>query len=275
MIDETTAIEKKKRLIKNLKEVGSLVVAYSGGVDSTFLLSLAHDAVGEKVLAVTSNSKIHPDRETAEAISFARDRGIRHIVFSSRELTLKEFVSNGTDRCYHCKRTLFKSITDIARKEGIQYITHGANVDDKLDFRPGTKAAEEAGAIAPLSDVGLGKDEIRFLSQKMQLPTHAKPSNACMASRIPYGSPITEQKLKTVETAEDFLLANGIKDIRVRHYDSLAKIEVGQDEIEKITEPGLRAKIIDKFIGLGFEHVAVDLEGYRTGKMNRGLKEVS
>lgn len=271
MIDKTIALKKQKRLLQYLRNLGSIMVAYSGGVDSTFLLSLAHEAVGEKAIAVTSNSKIHPVRETEAAISFARDKNIRHIIFSSEELALKEFVLNGSDRCYHCKKSLFENITDIASREGIPNIAHGANVDDKEDFRPGTKAAEEAGALAPLSDLCLGKDEIRLLSQEMGLPTHAKPSAACLASRIPYGTAISVEKLKMVEMGEDFLINTGFKNVRVRHYGPLAKIEVCEEDLEKIIDISLRGSIIDKFIGLGFEHVAIDIEGYRTGKMNRGL----
>jgi uncharacterized protein len=271
MIDENSALEKKKRLLKYLEELGSIVIAFSGGVDSTFLLALAHEAVGEKALAVTSNSKIHPARETEAAISFTGDRNIRHILFSSGELALKEFIINGTDRCYHCKRSLFENITDIARKEKIPSMAHGANIDDKEDFRPGTKAAEEAGALAPLSDVGLGKEEIRFLSREMGLPTHEKPSAACLASRIPYGNRITVEKLKMVELGEDFLLNAGFENVRVRHHGSLAKVEVSEGDIEKIIDKNLREAIIDRFIELGFDHVAMDMEGYKMGKMNRGL----
>ena len=274
MIDKTLAIKKKERLLRHLEKLGSIVIAFSGGVDSTFLLALAHEAVGEKALAVTSNSRIHPARETEAAISFTRDRDIRHILFSSGELALNEFILNGADRCYHCKKSLFENIKDIAQREGISSIAHGANIDDKEDFRPGTKAAEEAGALAPLSDEALGKDEIRFLSQEMGLPTHGKPSAACLASRIPYGSPITAEKLKMVEMAEDFLLNRGFKNVRVRHHGSLAKIEVLEGEVERVFEENLRQEIIENMIGLGFKHIAMDLEGYSTGKMNRSLEDL-
>jgi uncharacterized protein len=271
MIDETTAIKKKDALFHLLRGMDSLLIAYSGGVDSTFLLATAHEELGEKVIAVTSDSSIHPDRETEAAIRFTKENHIRHIVVSSRELFLEEFILNGPDRCYHCKKSLFEDLTEIAHREGISKIAHGENVDDANDFRPGSKAAREARALAPLSDVGLGKDEIRFLSRKMGLSTHSKPSAACLASRIPYGSPITDKKLKMIEMAENFLLNKGFRSVRVRHHGPLAKIEVSGDDLEKVMDVNLRGPIIEKFIGLGFKHIAVDLEGYSTGKMNRGL----
>ncbi|MFC1884452.1 ATP-dependent sacrificial sulfur transferase LarE [Thermodesulfobacteriota bacterium] len=271
MIDKTLALKKKKDLLRLLRGIDSLLIAYSGGVDSTFLLATAQEALGEKVLAVTSDSTIHPKRETEAAALFAKKNNIWHLIFSSEEIFMDKFISNGPDRCYHCKKSLFKNLSEIAHREGISKIAHGANIDDADDFRPGTKAAQEAGALAPLSDVSLGKNEIRYLSREMGLPTHAKPSAACLASRIPYGSPITDIKLKMIERAEDFLINEGLRNVRVRHHGPLAKIEVSKDDLEKVIDVSLRELIVEKFIELGFKHIAVDLEGYSTGKMNRSL----
>ena len=270
-MNEEVARSKKQNLVSHLKKLDSLLVAFSGGVDSAFLLAVAHETLGEKVLAVTARSVIYPKREAEHAREFARQRGIRHLTISSEEMSLPEFVANQPDRCYHCKRYVVEALFRVAQENGIKYVAHGANVDDLKDYRPGFRAADEAGVLAPLIDAELNKEEIRFLSKEMGLPTWDKPPIPCLASRIPYGSHITEGKLKMIEEAERFLLDQGFREVRVRHHGAVARIEVGSAEQEKIMANGLRQATVDKFRKIGFEHVALDLEGYLAGKMNRYL----
>jgi uncharacterized protein len=271
-MDEKTARLKKEKLIRYLKGLDSLLVAFSGGVDSTFLLALAHKTLGDKVLAVTESSSTYPSRERQEAIQFAEERDIEHVVFLSDETSIPEFVSNAPDRCYHCKKALSQELVKIAEERGVEHVAYATNVDDLADYRPGLKAADEMGIIAPLVISELNKEEIRFLSKEMGLPTWDKPAMACLASRIPYGEAITDKKLKMVEEAEAYLAKNSFKQYRVRHHGSVARIEVESAEIDKINEPILRKNIVEKFKEIGFLHVAVDLEGYTTGSMNRALE---
>jgi uncharacterized protein len=271
-MDETAARLKREKLIRHLQELDSLLVAFSGGVDSTFLVALAHETMGDKVLAVTESSSTYPSSEREEAIRFAEERGIQHVVFQSDETCIPEFVSNAPDRCYHCKKSLSQELLKIAGERGIEHVAYATNVDDLGDYRPGLKAAEEMGFISPLVEAELNKEEIRFLSKEMGLPTWDKPAMACLASRIPYGDAITDNKLKMVEKAEDYLANKGFKQYRVRHHGSVARIEVESSEIKRISEPNLRKDIAEKFKEIGFLHVAVDLEGYTTGSMNRALE---
>ncbi len=272
MIAKEDAASKKENLIHYLEKLDSLLVAFSGGVDSTFLLALSHQTLMDKVVAVTESSTTYPSREREEAIKFTKDRGIEHIVFQADETSIAEFVSNAPDRCYHCKKSLSKNLLNIAKEKGISHVAYAANLDDLSDYRPGMDAAREMGIIAPLVDAHLSKEEIRFLSKEMGLPTWDKPAMACLASRIPYGEPITTKKLKMVEEAEDFLADQGFRQYRVRHHGSVARIEVASSEIKKITGPELRKNIVEKFRQIGFYHIAVDLEGYFSGSMNRVIK---
>ncbi len=272
-MDENAARSKKEELIRNLSKLPSLLVAYSGGVDSTFLLALAHQALGDRVLAATAGSITYPSREKEESLGFTRQRGIEHIIFESDETGIQEFVSNAPDRCYHCKKSLSQSLRRIARERGITVIAHGANLDDLGDYRPGIRAAEEMGLIAPLVDARLSKDEIRFLSREMGLATWDKPPMACLASRIPYGTPITAERVKMVEEAEEFLLDCGFRQCRVRHHGSVARIEVESSEISRVVKEGLRKKILERFREIGFIHIAIDLDGYVSGSMNRDLED--
>ncbi|MBW2573563.1 MAG: ATP-dependent sacrificial sulfur transferase LarE [Deltaproteobacteria bacterium] len=272
MIDKEDATSKKENLIHYLEKLDSLLVAFSGGVDSTFLLALSHQTLTDNVVAVTESSTTYPSREREEAIKFTKDRGIEHIVFQADETSIAEFVSNAPDRCYHCKKSLSKNLLNIAKEKSISHVAYAANLDDLSDYRPGMDAAREMGIIAPLVDAHLSKEEIRFLSKEMGLPTWDKPAMACLASRIPYGDPITTEKLKMVEEAEDFLADQGFRQYRVRHHGSVARIEVAGSEIKKVTDPELRKNIVEKFRQIGFYHIAVDLEGYFSGSMNRVLK---
>jgi pyridinium-3,5-biscarboxylic acid mononucleotide sulfurtransferase len=270
-MDKNAAKLKLEDLVHHLANLNSLLVAFSGGVDSAFLLVMARQVLGEKVFAATASSIIHPVRETAEAKDFARKRGISHIVFPSEELSLSGFVANSPDRCYLCKKSLFEKIFEIAREKGIKNVAHGANLDDLADYRPGFRAAKEAGVIAPLVDAQLGKEDIRFLSKEMGLSTWDRPAMPCLATRFPYGSPVTEEKLKMVEDAESFLVEQGFKIVRVRHHGSVARVEVGRSEMENIMDEGLGKAIVEKFRKIGFEHVALDLEGYVSGSLNRAI----
>jgi uncharacterized protein len=275
MIDIDTAHAKKKALVEALRSIDSLLIAYSGGVDSAFLLAVAHEVLGSKVLAVTATAPFYPSWEAREAIEFARKHGIEHLVIPSEAGNLPAFRANPPDRCYHCKTFLFRKLKGVAEQRGILHIAHAANVDDGGDYRPGSKAAEEAGALAPLLDAGLNKEEIRHLSKEMGLSTWNKPAMACLASRIPYGDPITEEKLKMIEQAETFLAAKGFRQFRVRCHGSLARIEVEKEDFPRITATPLRETIVSKLKEVGFLYVSMDLEGYVTGSLNRALDSLT
>ena len=273
--DKLSAVEKRALLAAELRKMKSLLVAFSGGVDSAFLLTVAHEALGRKVLAVTAVSPIHPLRERTEAISFTREKDIPHLLISSNETDLPEFLANTPDKCYHCKKALCEILREIARERGIRHVAHGVNVDDLDDFRPGLQAAVEEGVIAPLMDQNLNKAEIRRLSKAMGLPQWNKPSMACLASRLPYGSAITPKKLKMIETAEAFLQDKGLRTLRVRHHGTVARIEVGDTERELILNDVVRQDIIKEFRHIGFDHIALDLEAFMSGKMNRSINPLT
>ena len=260
---------KRKHLVALLKQFDSLMVAFSGGVDSTFLLSMAHEVLQNNLIAITADSPLHPEWEKKEAIEFAKNLGVKHLIVLSKEMNLAEFRKNPKDRCYICKKMLFEDLLSIAKDQGIEHISHGATVDDLDDFRPGFIAAKEWGIKAPLIDAKLTKDDIRILSKEMNLKTWNKPSMACFATRIPYGKLITKKNLKMVARAEKTILDLGFTSCRVRLHDKMARIEINLEELEKILDPKNRIIIIDKFRKIGFLYVAVDLEGYTHGSMNK------
>jgi uncharacterized protein len=271
IIDETLQ-EKYEKLKNYIKSLGSLAVAYSGGVDSTFLVKVAYDVLGDRVIAVTATSSTYPKRELNDAITFIEQIGAKHIVIESEELEIEGFNKNPVDRCYYCKKELFEKIWKVAKAHGIEYVADGSNYDDLNDFRPGMKAACELNVVSPLKVAGLTKEDIRKLSKELGLPTWDKPAFACLSSRIPYGERITKEKLSMIEKAEEYLLELGFKQVRVRyHQDKLARIEIGKDEIEKFLNINLIEGVRNKFKELGFLYVTLDLDGYRTGSMNLSL----
>lgn len=261
-----------KRLQTNLEKKGSLAVAYSGGVDSTFLLKVAHDVLKDKVIALTARSTTFPEREFKEASNFTHDAGIKHIVIKSNELKIKGFADNQPDRCYLCKYELFSKFKAVAGKHCIPWIAEGSNIDDLDDYRPGMRALKELGIISPLQDAGFRKAAIRKLSKKLGLPTWDKQSFACLASRFPYGEKITREKLAMVEMAEQYLLDLGFKNVRVRYHVDTARIEVAEAERRKFFNLKRMDDISETFRKIGFAYCAMDLQGYRTGSLNEVLK---
>lgn len=264
-------MEKYELLKKELASVGSLAVAYSGGVDSTFLLKVAYDVLGNNVLAITASSSTYPEREFREARAFAEKLGVRYEIIVSEELEVEGFSDNPTNRCYLCKKELFSKIREVADKQGIKAIAEGSNFDDLSDYRPGLQAVKEFGVISPLRSAKLTKNEIRSLSKDMGLPTWDKPSFACLSSRFPYGHKITKGKLEMVDKGEQYLLNLGFKQVRVRHHGDIARIEVAPAEVSKFFNQALMEEIQNYFKQIGFTYTALDFKGYRTGSMNETL----
>lgn len=272
MNDEARSVnDKLVRLKSYLKSLGSVAVAFSGGVDSTFLLKAAQEILLDNVIAVTVTPRSFPKRELEEARIFCEEMGIRHFICDFNELTIEGFSENPPDRCYLCKKELFGEIMKIAKGQNILHIAEGSNMDDTGDYRPGLLAVEELGVKSPLREAELYKEEIRQLSKEMGLPTWEKPSFACLSSRFAYGERITEEKLKMVDRAEQLLFDKGFHQARVRIHGSMARIEVLPEELEKLLERTLREEIVSKLKSYGFTYVSMDLEGYRTGSMNEAL----
>lgn len=265
---------KFKRLKEILKKMKSAAIAFSGGVDSTFLSKTAYDTLGrENVLAVTAVSETYPNSELKDAKKLAKLIGVRHIIIKTAELKDANFKANPPDRCYYCKGELFNKIRKIAEGEGIECIADASNYDDLKDFRPGRRAAQERGVRSPLREARLTKEDIRTLSKRLGLPTWNKPAYACLASRMPYYETITKRKLTQIDSAEQLLRDKfEFRQVRVRRHGDIARIEVAPDEIYKFFVDGLREDIVKKFNKIGFKYITVDLKGYRTGSMNEVLR---
>ena len=250
---------------------GRTLVAYSGGVDSTFLAKVAAETLGEQMLAVIADTPSLPRRELAQALALAEQLHIPVRVIKTNEMVDPRYTSNPVDRCYFCKSELFGKLVALARTEGWQTIVYGENISDSGDSRPGTQAAAECGGRAPLREVGLTKAEIRTLSRELGLPTADKPQMACLSSRIPYGEPVTVETLTKIEAAENILRDANFRDVRVRHHGDVARIEVGADEIPRFFRNGLRESVVEAFKKLGYRYVALDLQGFRSGSGNEAL----
>lgn len=264
---------KYEYLKKYISGLGSVAVAFSGGVDSTFLLKVAHEVLGDNVIALTAKSCSFPKRELLQARDFCRKEGIRQIVCESEELEIEGFRQNPENRCYICKKELFQKFRKAAEKNGMIHVAEGSNMDDNGDYRPGLLAVAELGIKSPLREACLTKREIRFLSKELGLPTWEKQSFACLASRFVYGETITEEKLSMVDRAEQKLLDYGFRQVRVRIHGMMARIEIMPDEFAKLLQEDIREDVVKSFREYGFTYVTMDLTGYRTGSMNETLQE--
>ena len=263
-------MDKLKKLKSILKEMGSVLVAYSAGVDSTFLLKVARDCLGSKVLAVTADSPTYQRQELKFSKKMARELGVRHKVIKTLELEDKNFIKNPVDRCYFCKSELFSRLRKIAKDNRLNFVADASNVSDKKDFRPGSIAKNELGVRSPLQESGFTKEDIRIFSKKLGLKTWDKPSLACLASRIPYGRKISSPVLSRINKAEEFLRKAGFKQVRLRHYDGLCRIEVAKSEISLLAHKS--NLVVDRLKKMGYNYITLDLEGYRTGSMNEVIK---
>lgn len=270
---DAKSFEKLMRLKSILESYGSVAIAFSGGVDSTFLLAVASNFMKESTMAITAASQVFPQREHDEAETFCRENNILQKVLHFDELSVEGFSENPKNRCYICKRALFGKIKELAFENGMQEVAEASNLDDNGDYRPGLTAVKELGIKSPLREAGFTKAEIRKLSKLMGLCTWDKPSFACLASRFPYGEIITQEKLSMVERAEQLLLDMGFRQMRVRIHGSLARIEVLEEDFAQIMQPDTRRLIYEQFRSFGFSYISVDLLGYRTGSMNEGLSE--
>lgn len=270
MSDMPALADKIQHLNRILSRLGSVVVAYSGGVDSTFLAKVAYDALGDRALAVTAVSPSLAASELEEARALAERIGVKHVLINSNEVSDPRYLANQADRCYFCKQEVYGLLVAYASEQGFAATADGTNVDDLRDPRPGRKAAREHGVLSPLVDAGFSKAEIREVSRSLGLPTADKPSMACLSSRIPFGTPISIQSLQQVEAAEALLKALGLGQVRVRHHRDTARIEVDPDDFAAVIER--REEIVAGMKALGYVYVSLDLEGYAAGSMNKGLK---
>ncbi len=255
-----------------LRDLPSVIVAYSGGVDSAYLAYAAQKALGDAALAVTADSPSYPERHRALAMRIAREFGLNHEFIRTDEMARPEYRANPANRCYYCKHELYTHLTAIARERGIPVVADGSNADDRGDYRPGRQAAREFGVRSPLDEIGFTKDEIRELSRRAGLPTWDEPASACLSSRIPYFSEVTDEKLRMIEQAENALRDLGFRVCRVRHHDSLARIELGAGEMARALEPEVAGEIDRALRALGYAHVTIDVRGYRLGSLNDALK---
>ena len=272
-LQNMSATEKYDHLKRIIAASKSAVVAFSGGVDSTFLLAVCVDQLKNRVLAVTADSEILPRHEFSRAMDLARQLGAEHLIVDSRDMEIDGFADNPPERCYLCKKERFFKIKQIAKARGFDQVFDGSNTDDAEDFRPGRKAVSELGIRSPLVEAGLGKSEIRTLSKSLDLVTWDQPSAACLASRIPYDTKITRPALEQIENAENFLRRLGMRVFRVRHHDTVARLELGEKEMRFLFENYLFDRIVRHLESVGYQYVTMDLKGYRSGSMNEVLPE--
>ncbi|MCR4289295.1 MAG: ATP-dependent sacrificial sulfur transferase LarE [Candidatus Scalindua sp.] len=265
--------DKLSKLKAIVSELESVVVAFSGGVDSTLVAKVCYDTLKDKSMAVTARSETYPDFEFKEAQKLAREIGIKHLVIDTSELAIEGFANNPPERCYFCKTELFGKLKDIAKEQGFLNVADGANLDDMQEFRPGLQASKELNVRSPLKEAGLAKKDVREVSKMLNLPNWNKPAYACLSSRFPYGQSITEEKLSMVSEAEKYLRDLGLIQFRVRHHETIARIEVLPDDIHILTNSPAREELAAKFKEIGFTYVTLDLEGYRSGSMNEILSE--
>jgi uncharacterized protein len=270
--DGASLDRKEAELERLLASYRSVIIAYSGGVDSAYLGWIATRALGSRALCVTADSPSYPDRHRRLALSTARQFGFRHEVVCTGELARDDYRANPVNRCYFCKHELYTVLSRMARERLIDVIADGSNADDRGDYRPGRKAAGEFNVRSPLDEVSLTKVEIRQLARRASLPIWDEPASACLSSRIPYHSEVTVDKLRMIERAEDVLRELGFRVCRVRHHDALARLEIGRDELPRVLDPGVRERIVHELRAIGYEHVTLDLQGYRVGSLNEGLR---
>jgi uncharacterized protein len=267
----STLRDREAALFARLRALPSLIVAYSGGVDSAYLAWAAQQVLGEHALSVTADSASYPERHRQMALAIARDFHLQHEIVRTGELERVEYRANEPDRCYYCKHELYTHLSAMAKLRGYAAVADGANADDRGDYRPGRRAAREFGVISPLDEAGLTKADVRELSRAAGLPTWDEPASACLSSRIPYYSEVTEEKLRTIEKAEDAIRSLGFRVLRVRHHGDVARIEIAREEMARLLDPEIARAIDTKLRALGFRYVSVDLRGYRLGSLNEGL----